>query len=126
MGRNKDIYVEPKSGEVKSLKKRLAKLENENRRLKSELKTFEAMFRRTVIYLKKDTEELSIEQIIKGVDDDKTLFQIKEDNKGKWSCHHCEEGELNLIIVPGNRYFRRCNKCPHRTQPKEYTSDVEK
>lgn len=126
MGRNKDIYVEAKSGEVKSLKKRIAKLENENKRLKSELKTFEQMFRRTVIYLKKDTEELSIEQIIKGVDDDKTLFQIKEDNKGKWACHKCEDGELRLIIVPQGRYFRKCNKCENRTDTKAYHDKVEK
>ena len=115
MGRNKDHYVEPKSGEVKSLKKRIAKLENENKRLKSELRQYEATFRRTIIYLKKDTEELSIEQIIRGVDDDKSLFQIKEDNKDKWACRKCDDGELRLIIVPGDRYFRKCNFCENRT-----------
>lgn len=118
MGKSKDFVKEDKSAQVSSLKKRIAKLEHENKRLKSELRQYEATFRRTIIYLKKDTEELSIEQIIRGVDDDKSLFQIKEDNKGKWACRKCDDGELRLIIVPGDRYFRKCNLCENRTNTK--------
>ena len=125
MGRNKDHYVEPKSAEVKSLKKRIAKLENENKRLKSELKTYEQMFKRTVTFLKKDTEELSIHQIIKGVDADESLFEIKDKVKERWNCYKCPSGILKLILVPGNRYFRRCSSCVNRTPVKEYSDSVE-
>ena len=125
MGRNKDHYVEPKSAEVKSLKKRIAKLENENKRLKSELRQYESTFAKTVTFMKKGTENLSIQQLVKGVDADETLFQIKENVKARWSCNHCPEGLLKLILVPGDRYFRKCTQCNHRTKVQIYTDDVE-
>lgn len=125
MGRNKDHYVEPKSAEVKSLRKRIAKLENENRRLKSELRTYEDTFRRTVTFMKKGTENLSIQQLVKGVDADETLFQIKEKVEDRWKCHKCHEGKLSLIIVPGNRYFRRCAMCTNKTELQTYHDEVE-
>lgn len=125
MGKSKDIYSEPKTSEVKSLKKRIAKLEHENKRLKSELKTYEQMFRKTVTFLKKDTEELTIHQIIKGVDADETLFEIKEKVKERWACFSCPEGILKLILVPGDRYFRKCNACSKRTKVQDFNENVE-
>lgn len=136
MGRNKDIYSEPKTSEIKKLKAQLRKKDHEISRLKSELRTLEKAFNSNIIFLREKTNDVSLEDLVKGAENDLNLKQIKDDNRNKfselqkkWKCYQCEDGILKLIIVPGNensRYFRKCSVCSKRTDIKELTDDVDK
>jgi predicted nucleic acid-binding Zn-ribbon protein len=133
---NRQLYDrEEKSGEVKKLKAHIRKLEHEISRLKSELKTYDRAFQKNLVFLKEKTKELTLEDLLKGAEQELSLKQIKNDKtdrfaelERKWKCFQCQEGILRLIIVPGgetNRYFRKCSMCEHRTDVKEYTEEVE-
>lgn len=124
-----------KDGETKKLKAHIRKLEKEITKLKSELRTYDRAFQKNVVFLKEKTKDLSVEELIKGAEEELTLKQIKNDKvdrfselQRKWACYDCNEGILRLIIVPGretNRYFRKCSMCEKRTEVKEYTEEVE-
>jgi len=130
--KSKDYANEPKDGQVKKLKACIKKLEHEITRLKSELRTYDVAFSKNVMFLKTKTTQYSVEELIKGAEAELTLEEIgKTKNNSikaltdKWGCFKCNEGVLKLIIVPGNRYFRKCSMCVHRTELQEYTENVE-
>jgi ribosomal protein S20 len=132
LGKSKDFVKEPKDGEVAKLKRHIHKLEKENNKLKSELKTYEKAFSKNITFLKEKTNDLSLEDLINGAKEDLTLKEIKkdtayrfEDLKQRWKCFQCNEGVLRLMIIPGNRYFRKCSMCSHRTEAQDYTEEVE-
>ena len=135
MANNKDYKKEPKDAEVKKLKAHIRKLENDIARLKSELRTTEKAFQKNIIFLQEKTNEMSMEELIKGAEQELTLKQIKNDKtdrftelERKWKCFGCNEGILRLVIIPGgenNRYFRKCSMCSKRTEVKTYTEEVE-
>ena len=123
---------EEKSGEIKKLKGIIKKLEHEITRLKSELRTYDRAFQKNIEFLKKGTDELSLEDLLNGAKNELNLKEIKEDKKytmaeltAKWKCFKCPEGVLKLIIVPNNRYFRKCTCCEHRTEVQDMTDEVE-
>ena len=85
---------EEKSGEIKKLKGIIKKLEHEITRLKSELKTYNRAFEKNIEFLKKGTNDLSLEELIEGAKNDLNLKEIKEDKKytmaeltAKWMCY---------------------------------------
>jgi len=136
---NQNFDKEEKSGEVARLKKRIHHLEKENTKLKSELRTYSRAFEKNITFLREKTNDVSLEDLIKGANAELALKDIKkevihkfEDLKKKWQCHICEEGIMKLIIIPnglgGSRYFRNCSnpKCSNRTNVKEYTEEVDK
>lgn len=131
-GKNQDFSSDEKSGQVKKLKGHIRKLEHEITRLKSELKTYDVAFARNVMFLKTKTTQYSVEELIKGAEAELTLEEIGKDKTNtikamteKWACRDCTEGILKLIIVPGNKYFRKCSVCPKRTELKDYHDNVE-
>lgn len=123
---------EEKSGEIKKLKGIIKKLEHEITRLKSELRTYDRAFQKNIEFLKKGTDELSLEDLLNGAKNELNLKEIKQE-KGmtlqeltdKWRCFKCPTGILKLIIVPNNRYFRKCTQCENRTEVQELTDEVE-
>lgn len=133
--KSKDYPSEEKSSEVKKLKAHIRHQDKEITRLKSELRTYEKAFKKNIVFLKEKTKELSVEELVKGAEEELNLKEIKENKKNlfeelqrKWKCFQCNEGVLRLIIVPGgesNRYFRRCSICEYRTPVKVYTESVE-
>lgn len=136
---NRNYDTEEKDGRLASLKKRIHHLENENKKLKSELRTYDRVFNKNITFLKEKTRGLSLEDLIQGAQEELNLEQIKstkvhkyEDMEAKWKCFQCSVGVLKMIIIPrgdnGNSYFRRCSnpKCAHRTELKEYTEEVDK
>lgn len=134
MGKSKhrEYNKEAKDAETGKLKRHIAHLEKENKRLKSQLRTYEAAFNKNIRFLKGKTDDLSLEELIKGAQEELTVNEIREDRKyrfedlkEKWKCFQCNEGVLRLIIIPGNRYFRKCSICDHRTNAQEYTEEVE-
>lgn len=135
---NKDYKKESKDGEVAKLKKHIRHQDKEIAKLKSQIKTYDRAFNKNITFLKEKTSTLSLDELLKGAEEELNLVQIKEDKvqnfeemQRKWQCFECLHGVLKLIIVPsiggGSRYFRRCNnpKCSHRTEVKEYTEEVE-
>lgn len=124
--KSKDYPREDKSAEVKKLKGHIRTLEHEIKRLKSELKTYDNIFAKQVTFIKEKSRGLSVEDMIIGAQKNHTLDDIIDqkvetfDNlKQHWKCHNCE-GIFKLIIVPNNRYFRRCSLCEKRTEIKSY------
>src|SRR5690349_6550525 len=121
MGKSKDFPNEEKSGEVKKLKAHIRHQDKEIARLKSELRTYDRAFTKNVMFLKEKTNNLTVEELIKGAEEEMTLKEIKDDKKDrfselqrKWKCRLCDDGILRLIIIPGlenNRYFRKCSMC---------------
>jgi hypothetical protein len=136
--KHKTFAKEEKDGEVGRLKRHIHHLEKENHKLKSELRTYEAAFKKNIVFLKQRTEDLSLEELIKGAEQEFSLQEIKqekaqkfEDLQKKWKCFTCNEGVMKLIIIPRgagtSNYFRKCNnpKCKNRTEAKEYNENVE-
>ena len=135
---NKHCEKEEKDGNTAKLKRHIHHLEKENKKLKSELRTYERVFAKNITFLKEKTRGLSLEDLISGANAELNAQQITEqkvqnfeDMQKKWKCFQCEEGLLKMIIIPrgdGNSYFRQCNnlKCKHRTELKEYTEEVDK
>lgn len=136
-GKHKTYEKEEKDGETARLKRHIRHLEKENARIKSELRTYERVFNKNITFLKERTKGLSLEELIKGAQEELNLQEIKEersqkfeDMQKKWKCFKCDEGVMKLIIIPhggGSNYFRLCSnpKCKNRTEVKEYTENVE-
>jgi ribosomal protein S20 len=137
-GGNRNYDNEEKDGQTAKLKKRIHHLEKENTKLKSELRTYSRAFEKNITFLREKTNDISLEELIKGANAELALKDIKkeivhkfEDLKKKWQCHICEEGVIKLIIIPnglgGSRYFRKCSspKCQNRTEVKTYSEDVD-
>lgn len=129
--------TEEKDGEVGKLKRHIHHLEKENKKLKSELRTYERVFSKNITFLKEKTRGLSLEDLIAGANAELNAQQITEekvqkfeDLQRKWQCYKCSEGVMKLIVIPhggGSKYFRLCSnpKCKNRTDVKEYTDEVE-
>lgn len=131
---NKDYPKEERSGNEKRLKGQIKRLEHEVKRLKSELRTLEVALGKNVMFLKTKTKQYSVEELIQGAQEEMNLEQIGEAKEHtfsaiaeRWKCYVCNEGLLKLIIVPGNRYFRKCTTkdCPQRTEVKTLTEDTD-
>lgn len=123
---HKEPKKEAKDGEVQKLKRLVRRLEQENRHLKSQLRTYERAYEKTVVFLQQKTTDFDLEELIDGANKELNLREIKEerkikfeDMKAKWKCFKCE-GVMRLIIIPQNRYFRKCSLCDNRTDTKEY------
>lgn len=127
-----------KDGEVGRLKRHIHHLEKENKKLKSELRSYEKALSKNITFLKEKTSDLSLEDLITGANNELNLQQIKKASfdefsvmKRKWACYKCEIGIMKFIVIPrgdANHYFRKCSnpRCDNRTELKELTDDVDK
>lgn len=138
MGKHKEYNTESKDSEVGKLKKHIRHLENENIMLKSQLRTYDKALAKNVTFLKERTNDLTLEDLIKGANSELNLQQIKkvkidnfEEMRIKWSCHICKVGIMKFISIPRGEksfYFRKCSNpfCENRTEIKELTDSVDK
>lgn len=134
----KDYPREEKDGEVARLKRHIRHLEKENKQLKSECRSYEKALSKNITFLKERTNTLTLEDLIKGANEELNLQQIKKESfdsfenmKKKWACYECEAGIMKFIVVPHGEmqhYFRKCSnpKCTNRTEAKELTETVDK
>ena len=97
-----------KDGELNKLRRRIKRLEEENHRLKSELKTFNKAFAKTSKYLKDNTDGFSVEKVIEASKKEKTLQETREEDK----CPECGE-ELSYSSLPFGRLIL-CKACNYR------------
>lgn len=111
MGRNRGKRdEETESYSVKELKAANRRLKSDNERLKSELMSLQEAFSETSKYLKNNTDNISVEKIIEGVKNNKSLVEIKKANK----CVKCQSSEVKELNVPAVGTIRICSICKNR------------
>jgi len=137
-GRNQDYSTDEKSGQVKKLKGHIKTLEHEIKRLKSELRTYEKALHKNVTFLKERTQNVSLEELISGANEELNLQQINEKKNDsfeqmriKWECHVCRVGIMKFISIPkgdDTYYFRKCSlvNCKNRTETKLLEGNVDR
>jgi predicted nuclease with TOPRIM domain len=103
---------EAKDGEVQKLKRRIKRLEKENERLKSELRTLESFRSLTSDYIGDKLDGVPVEKVIRGVEKKHKLSKIKPDTI-KEVCQKCLRGELKKVPYRGG-VVEVCGECQHR------------
>jgi hypothetical protein len=137
-GKSRSYPEKEKDSEVQRLKNALKRKDKEMEKLKSELKTYEAAFQKNIQFLKGKTKDLSLQELLDGAKKEQNLGKIEQvkqetyqEFKQKWKCFQCDgTGVMKITVInrqDGKFYFRKCNnpKCPHRTELKQFTDDVE-
>jgi hypothetical protein len=114
--RTKDL----KNGEeneqtIKELKAANRRLKSDNARLKAELMTLQEAFEKTSSYLKKNTDNISVEKIIEGVKKGSTLEQIKKQQK----CFKCSSTNVKEFNVLNVGTIVLCGDCKDRRVVKD-------
>lgn len=123
-------FKEEKDGTVQKLKDTIRRLQSDNRKLKSELATFEAAFEKNIQFLKGKTKDLTLKELIDGAKKEQSLIQIEDTVKKNWECKTCNEGNLKLIKIPrqdGMFYIRKCDnpRCKYSTRLKRFSDEVQ-
>lgn len=108
--RNKDILKEAKDGNEQKLKKRIKKLEKENKGLKSELNAYEQAFKKTTKFLRDNTDDISVEDLIQAAKSDTSLKKTKENKK---ECPKCFSKNVAIIESLAGTVIS-CPDCEHR------------
>lgn len=83
----KEPKKEYKDAELNKLKRRVKRLESENRRLKSELNSYDEAFKKTKRFLKDNTDELSLDDLIQAAKNGSSLKKTQEDVED--ACPKC-------------------------------------
>lgn len=116
----KEPRKEYKDGELNRLKKRIKKLEKENDRLKSELNSYDQAFKKTTKFLRDNTDEISLENLIQAAKNESSLKEVTEiqEKENSRNCPVCFSSiEPNYVPKVGNIIL--CKKCNYRTVEKE-------
>jgi len=130
MAKNKD-YEKTEIGKLKetirSLKGKLSNREKKIDQLLSEIKTLKRSLNESIVYIDDKLSDIPVEDIVKYFSDKKKgkLNEVVKLNKKV--CYKCNSGHLQLTIInrrDGQFYFRKCNKCDHKTRMKHYSDDV--
>ena len=116
---NKKLPVrEAKDGEIQKLKRRIKRLEKENERLRSEIKTLEAFRDLTSDYIDGKLEGVPVEKVIRGVEKKQKLSNIKKPDVIKEICTKCLKGELKKVPYRSGVVIV-CGECQHREIKKD-------
>lgn len=101
---------EEKDGQLQKLKSRIRRLEKENERLKSEIKTLEAYRSITNKYIDEELNGVPVEKVIKSIEKHHNLGQIKDEIKPV--CPNCLNKDL-MILGRQDGTFHMC-KCGYK------------
>lgn len=112
---NKNPKKDYKDGELNKLRKRVKRLEKENDRLKSELNSYEQAFKKTTKFLRDNTDEIRLEDLIEAAKNDKSLKQVKE-KEVKNMCPICFSELKETVVTVG--IIHTCTKCTYRNLEK--------
>jgi hypothetical protein len=112
MGKSRKRGDKEESSEktIKELKAANRRLKSDNERLKSEVATLHAAFEKTAIYIKGNTDNVSVEKIIEGVKKGNTLKQIKDAEK----CGKCGAKDIKRYNVSRIGTIIICTECKDR------------
>ena len=72
-------YPKEDTGKEKELRQKIKQQDAEIKRLKSELKTLNRAFEKTAQYIKGNVDGVSIEKMIDGAKQEKTMVEIKKE-----------------------------------------------
>lgn len=104
-----NLKKEPKTGEAQKLRQRLRKLEEENERLRKEIKTLEGFRKVTTDYIDKELDGIPVEKVIRGLEKQSKLKGLKEDLKP--ACKKCFNEEVTVVGRPDGKRVVMCFKC---------------
>lgn len=108
--KNKDIPKEPKDGENNKLRKRIARLEKENKRLKSELNTYEQAFKNTRKYIDDETKNVSVDKMIDAAKKGQKLKEVKKELE----CPLCSNDISQIKSLAGTVEVCLNQECNYR------------
>lgn len=111
--RNKEEHNEQDEQTIKELKAANRRLKSDNQRLKAELATLHDAFKKTSVYLKNNTDNVSVEKIIEGVRKGSDLEEIKKHTKFD-KCEKCGSYNIKDLNVPTVGRIILCGDCKHR------------
>lgn len=110
MGRNRGKNIDDNEEVLKELKAANRRLKSDNQRLKMELATLQEAFLKTSLYLKNNTDGISVEKIIEGVQKGSTLSEIKKVCK----CEKCGSSSVKEFAVMNVGKIILCSECKNR------------
>ena len=115
--KQKEPKREYKDGELNKLKRRIKRLEAENKRLKSENNAFEQAFKKTTKFLEDHTGDISVEDLIQAAKKDKSLGKVEKEHVEKL-CPKCFS---KLKELPKSRVGKIivCTSCEYRKVEKD-------
>lgn len=113
--KHKTFRKEEKDGQLEKLKNANRRLKSDNEQLKRENIQLQELLDKNISYLKKETKNVPIKDLIKGAD--KRLEQVKDDIE---KCPICSKRAFKRITVTrldGNWSFGQCSDslCRYRT-----------
>lgn len=108
---NKSPKKDYKDGELNKLRKRVKRLEKENERLKSELNSYEQAFKKTTRFLRDNTDEIRLEDLIQAAKNDKSLKEVKE-KEVRDMCPICFSELKKTVTTVG--VISTCTRCTFR------------
>lgn len=102
---------EEKDGELQKLKTRVKRLEKENDRLKSELRSYEQAFKNTNKFLRDNTKEISLEALIKAAKEGSSLRDVQKQELHR-TCKYCLSIDVHVSDTPVGKMVvcRNCSK----------------
>jgi predicted nuclease with TOPRIM domain len=133
---NKDKQKKSRDGEITRLRKAIRRLESDKRKLLSEVNTLTAAFDKNIQFLKGETDDLTISELVDAAKKEMSLKEAKDyknqtfsEMEDKWKCYKCQTGILKIVLFTmgdNTKYFRMCSndKCKKRTLPKDWNDSV--
>ena len=120
----KEPRKEAKDGAVEKLKRRIKRLEKDNDKLKSEVRTLEAYKNLTDTYLEGKLDGVPVERVIQGVKKKDSLRKIKKDKViVNDACPRCL---TQLIKVPfRSGVVKLCSNCDYKVTIKGIEDETE-
>lgn len=98
-----------KSGEIQKLKNQVKRLQKDKKELISKLRTLEAVLEKNVKVLKGSVEDISVEELIAGAKEEKTIKEIKSEKV----CPNCGSSNYKVMEIRGGK-IGTCPDCTHR------------
>lgn len=109
---NKIPQKEEKDGEIKKLKNRIRRLQKENNKLKSELKTYDQYFKKTQNFVNEHTKEFSVFELIEAAKTQKNLKEMKMEKDIESVCPVCFSKNVKVDTLPFGK-ITICKDCSH-------------
>lgn len=109
--RRKQPKKEPKDGEVTKLKTRIRRLEKDNKQLKSELRSYDQVFKRMNKHIGHFTDEFSLEELIDAAKETRKP-EKKSEKSVKNVCVECGSSDVFVGSLPFGK-LHSCRVCAH-------------
>ena len=99
---------EAKDGLIQKKNRRIKRLEKELAEAKSKLRAYESAFYDVEKFLRESTDEISVEDLIEAAKQDKSLKEVKNDNKK--TCKNCLSTNIKTSNLPFGKLYL-CEDC---------------